>query len=53
MSFKLSQRSLGKLDGVHPKLQEVVGSILNANGSPEIIGFFKNLETKEPSELTQ
>jgi peptidoglycan LD-endopeptidase CwlK len=24
MSFKLSQRSLGKLDGVHPKLQEVV-----------------------------
>ena len=30
-----------------PKLQEVVGSILNANGSPEIIGFFKNLETKK------
>ncbi len=24
MSFKLSQRSLGKLEGVHPKLQEVV-----------------------------
>lgn len=24
MSYKLSQRSLGRLDGVHPKLQEVV-----------------------------
>ena len=27
-----------------PKLQEVVGSILNANGSPEMKDFFKNLE---------
>ena len=28
-----------------PKLQEVVGSILNANGSPEMKDFFKTLET--------
>ena len=28
-----------------PKLQEVVGSILNANGSPEMKDFLKNLET--------
>ena len=28
MSFKLSQRSLDKLDGVHPKLQQVVAKAI-------------------------